>query len=98
MALKFGGDFRPVTKVKARTTNLEDVIFQAKLSSSKMLNQYREGMEALATHVCKKFGGFEGPLAAQAIHGRKEPVGEEPDEPQGIEAVSDSIVRLDRGQ
>ena len=65
--------------------NLEDVIFQANLLSSKMLNQYREDMEVLATHVCKKFGGSGGPLADQVIRDRKEPVGEEPDEPQGME-------------
>ena len=53
MALKFGGGVRPVTKVKARSTNLEDVIFHANLSSRKMLNQYREGVEVVATHVGK---------------------------------------------
>ena len=91
MALKFGGGVRPVTKVKARTTNLEDVIFQANLLSSKMLHQYREGMEVVATHVNKNFGGSGGPLAAQAIRDRKEPVCEEPDEPQGMEVVLGSI-------
>ena len=48
-------------------------------------------MEVLADHVGKNLDGSEGPLAAQAIRDRKEPVGEEPDEPQGMEAVLGSI-------
>ena len=48
-------------------------------------------MEVLADHVGKNLDGSEGPLAAQAIRDRKEPVGEEPDEPQGMKAVLGSI-------
>ena len=43
--LKFGNGFRPGVKVKAKTTNLDDVVFQANLSSGKMLTQYRDRMD-----------------------------------------------------
>ena len=71
-ALKFGAAFRPSQKPTGPTAGLEDVMFQANLSNAKMLMQYRDGMEKVATFAGKDFGGTGGPMTATAIrkHGR----------------------------
>ena len=62
-------------------------MFQANLTSAKMLMQYRDGMEKVATFTGMDFGGTGGPMAVTAIRKWQEPLGVEPDEPTGIDAA-----------
>ena len=56
-----------------------------------MMTQFRKGTDALATYVGKEFGGVAGPMAAQAIRTRTEPVEDEPEAPEGKEAEPGSV-------
>ena len=66
-ALRIGGGFWSTQKPTGPTSGLEDVMFQANLTSAKMLTQWRNGMEKISTFVGKDFGGTGEPMAATAI-------------------------------
>jgi hypothetical protein len=91
-AIKYGGGFKKnQTTDKGPTPGLEEVFFVIHKSNAKMMTQFRKGTDALATYVGKEFGGVAGPMAAQAIRTRTEPVEDEPEAPEGIEAAPGSL-------
>ena len=91
--LKFSG-FRPAQKPTGPTAGLEDVIFQANQSPAKMLMQFRDNMEKIATFAGKEFGGIGGPQAATAIRKRTGPLGTEPVVPTGRDADSGTVAMI----
>ena len=93
-ALRFGGGFWSSPKPTGPTSGLEEVMFQANPTSAKMLMQYRDGMEKVATFAGKDFGGTGGPMAATAIRKRQEPLGSEPEEPTGDDLTPGSIKMI----
>ena len=91
--LKFSG-FRPAQKPTGPTAGLEDVVFHANQSPAKMLIQYRDKMEKIATFAGKEFGGLGGPQAATAIRKRMGPLGTEPEEPTDSGATPGSVAMI----
>ena len=67
------------------------VFFVTRKSNAKMMAHFRKGMDALATHVGKEFGGVAGQMAAKAIRTRNEPLDDEPSTPEGEAATPGSI-------
>ena len=59
-----------------------------------MLTQFRTGSDTIATFVGKEFGGVAGPMAAQAVRTREEPVGAKPPAPTGDDANPGTIKML----
>ena len=59
-----------------------------------MLTQFRNGMDAITTNVSKEFGGVTGPMATQAVHTRKEPVGDKPNAPIGNAVIPSSVEMI----
>ena len=91
---RFGGGFWSSPKPTGLTSGLEEVMFQANLTSAKMLMQDRDGMEKVATFVGKDFGGTGGPMAATAIRKRQEPLGLEAEERTGIDSAPGTVKMI----
>ena len=59
-----------------------------------MLTQWRTNKDRVSQYVGKNFGGPAGPMAAQAMRTREEPVGIKPETPVGDSAVPGSPTMI----
>ena len=71
-----------------------NMFFVTHKPNAKMMTQFIKGMDALATHAGKEFGGVAGPMAVKAIRTRNEPLDDEPTTPEGEAAIPGSVSMI----
>ena len=86
-AIRLGGGYRQGSKQKGPTSGLQDVMYSVFKAQGKMLTQWRTNEDRISQYVGKNFGGAAGPMAAQAMRTREEPVGIKPETPVGVDAT-----------
>ena len=86
-AIRLGGGYRQGSKPKGPTSGLQDVMYGVFKAQGKMLTQWRTNEDRVSQYVGKNFGGAAGPMAAQAMRTREEPVGVKPETPVGESAI-----------
>ena len=63
-------------------------------SNATMMTQFRQGIDALATHIGKELGGVAGPMAAKVMHTRNELLEDKPITPEGKAATPGSVAMI----
>ena len=86
-AIRLGGDYRQGSKQKGPTSGLQDVMYSVFKAQGKMLTQWRANEDRISRYVGKNFGGAAGPMAAQAMRTREEPMRIKPETPTGTDAT-----------
>ena len=78
---RLGGSPQQGSKLTGPTAELEEAMYGVFKPPGKMLTQWRTNEDRVSQYAWKNFEGSGGPMVAQAMRTREEPVGVKPETP-----------------